>query len=197
MRDSFSGIERRFLEPYRSAFAWLTSPIVTVLAWLRLSPNFVSFMQIPVGVAIVLVMPSQSELAFMLFLSTLFIDSLDGALARRYGVSSSFGALVDQICDHVRETLVILAVALIGALHLGVAVLYPLIYALFNFTLFLCNYRGVPVPWAIKSLFTFYPALFLYTFFGINVLTLSVGIGVALMVLSILIGLNNLRQAMD
>ena len=24
MRDSFSGIERRFLEPYRSAFAWLT-----------------------------------------------------------------------------------------------------------------------------------------------------------------------------
>ena len=120
-----------------------------------------------------------------------------GRLARRYGVSSSFGALVDQICDHVRETLVILAVALIGALHLGVAVLYPLIYALFNFTLFLCNYRGVPVPWAIKSLFTFYPALFLYTFFGINVLTLSVGIGVALMVLSILIGLNNLRQAMD
>jgi phosphatidylglycerophosphate synthase len=107
---------------------------------------------------------------------------------------SPFGALVDQICDHTRESLVIAAVAVQGALHPVPAVLYPLVYTLFNFLLFLCNREDVPVPWAIKSYLIVYPALFLYTCFGVGWLTPAVALSEALMVVTILIALHNLRQ---
>lgn len=194
--DSFSTFERRFVSPYRTTFARLSTPVVRLLVFLRVSPNVVSASQVPIGLLMVFVIGPLPQLAFLLFISTLVIDSLDGALARAYGRSSQFGALLDQLCDHTRETLMIVAVALSGALYVGLAVLYPLVYAMLNFLLFLCNYRGVPVPWAIKSFLVVYPALFLYTFFGVNWMTPAVALSMTFMTTSILIGLRNLSKAM-
>jgi len=197
MNDSFSTFERRLVGPYRAAFARVTAPLVRLLVWLRVPPNAVSASQVAIGIVIVLVFGSYPQLAFVLFLSTLMLDSLDGALARAYGRTSQFGALFDQVSDHTRETLMIAAMALHGALHVVAAVLYPLVYAMFNFTLFLCNYKQAPVPWALKSYLVVYPAFFLYAFFGLNWLTAAVTLSMALMVTSILLGLRNLSQVMD
>ncbi len=196
MPDSFSAFERRFVGPYRDGFARLTAPLVRLLMALGVPPNLVSASQIAVGVVIIAVMGPAPQIAFILFLSTLFLDSLDGALARTSGRGSQFGALVDQISDHTRETLVIVAVTLQGALHPGVAVLYPLVYALFNFLLYVCNMFGAPVPWTIKSYLVVYPALFLYCFFGVPWLTPAVALSEVLMAVSIGIALRNLSRAM-
>lgn len=197
MRDSFSSFERQFVGPYRSTFAWLSSPLVRLLVTLRVPPNAVSVTQIPLALCVIGLLDSMPRMAFLLFLSTLLLDSLDGALARAYGRTSTFGALCDQVCDHTRETLVIVAVALPGALHVAAAVVYPFIYALFNFLLFFCNYRGAPVPWAVKSLLTFYPALFLYTFFGVNWLTPAVSVALLFMGMGALLALRNLSRVME
>jgi len=197
MNDSFSTFERRLVGPYRAAFARVTAPLVRLLVWLRVPPNAVSASQVAIGIVIVLVFGSYPQLAFVLFLSTLMLDSLDGALARAYGRTSQFGALVDQLSDHTRETLMIAAMALYGALHVVAAVLYPLVYAVFNFMLFLCNFKQAPIPWALKSYLVVYPAFFLYAFFGLNWLTAAVTLSMALMVTSILLGLRNLSQVMD
>ena len=197
MNDSFSTFERRLVGPYRAAFARVTAPLVRLLVWLRVPPNAVSASQIIIGIVIVFVFGSYPQLAFVLFLSTLMLDSLDGALARAYGRTSQFGALSDQLCDHTRETLMIAAMALYGALHVVAAVLYPLVYAVFNFMLFLCNFKQAPIPWALKSYLVVYPAFFLYAFFGLNWLTAAVTLSLALMVTSILLGLRNLSQVME
>lgn len=197
MMDSFSTFERRLVGPYRTTFARVVAPLVRLLVWLRVSPNAVSASQIAVGLAIVFIIGPWPQFAFLLFLVTLQLDSLDGALARAYGRSSQFGALFDQLCDHTREILMIAAVALQGALYVGAAVLYPLVYATFNFMLFLCNYRGAPVPWAVKSYLVVYPALFLYTFFKVEWLTPAVVLSIGFMVTSIVIGLRNLSRVMD
>lgn len=196
-QDSFSTAERRFLVPFRRGFAKLTSPAVWLLAALHIPPNAVSLSQIAIGILIVFLMPDQPGLATALFFLTLVIDGLDGALARAYGQSSQFGALVDQISDHVRETLMIAALAFVGALHPVPAVMYGLVYALFNFLLFLCNYRSVPVPWAIKSYMVVYPGLILYGFFGVNWLTLLVSASVTLMTITIILALRNLKRVMS
>lgn len=196
MRDSFSRIERPFVEPYRRGFAAVSAPVVRALVWLGVPPNAVSAAQVLVAVLIVAIMGSAPAIAFVLFLSTLLLDSLDGAVARASGKMSAFGALVDQICDHTRESLVIAAVAVQGALHPFPAVLYPLIYTLFNFLLYLCNREGVPVPWAIKSYVIVYPALFLYTCFGVGWFTPAVMVSEGLMAVTILIALSNLRQVL-
>ncbi len=197
MADSFSTFERRFVQPYRSGFARLVGPLLRLLVALHVPPNAVSATQIVLGVIIVAIMGQAPQLAFVLFIVTLLLDSLDGALARSYGRLSRFGALFDQICDHVRETLVILALATIGVLHVSAAVLYPLVYILFNFLLFLCNHQKAPVPWAFKSYLIVYPAFFLYAFFGLWWLTPAVVLSMALMTVTILIALRNLSQVMD
>lgn len=197
MRDSFSGIERPFVEPYRRGFAWVSGPLVAGLKALGVSPNAVSLSQIAVGVAILLVLGSAPWLGFVLMLACLFIDSLDGALARAYGRHSQFGALVDQIADHVRETLVIAGLALHGGLHPLPAVLYPIVQGTFNVLILLCNQRGVPVPWSVKSYLTVYPVFFLWAFFGVDWLTPGVTLAIALMVLTIVLALRRLSTVMD
>lgn len=196
MRDSFSGIERHLVGPYRRGFAWLTTPLVSLLAALHVSPNVVSAGQIVLGLAVMVLLPSAPQLSFFLFLGCLFFDSLDGALARRYRRSSEYGALFDQVCDYTRETLVLAAFALHTSLHVVAAVLYPLVYGMLNFLLFLCNYRGAPIPWAIKCYLVVYPAYFLYCFFGIDWLTPAVGASIAFMSISIILGLRNLQRVM-
>jgi prevent-host-death family protein len=128
----------------------------------------VSVTQVGVGVIIVFTVTSCPRLTFLLFLLAIVLDSLDGTLARHTGRASSFGALVDQYCDHGREILVIAALAKAGALSPFPAVLYALAYPALNLTLFLCNYHRVPLPLALKSYLVVYPALFAYLWCGVN-----------------------------
>jgi len=192
--DSYSNLERRFLAPYRQIIFTVVHPIVWVLARLGIRPNWVSISQVAVGVIILLVIGSQPRLAFVLFLLSLFIDNLDGALARYTGRSSLYGALVDQMSDHARETLVIAALASTGGLSVVLATLYAFVYAAFNFILFLCNYFRVPVQMTPKTALFTYPAIFCYLWFAWNWLNIGVGISVAIMSVVIVLGLWRLRN---
>ena len=192
--DSYSNLERRFLAPYRQIALTVMQPIVWVLARLGIRPNWVSVSQVAVGVIILLVIGSQPRLAFVLFLLALFIDGLDGALARYTGRSSRYGALVDQVSDHARETLVIAALASTGGLSAVLATLYAFVYVAFNFILFLCNYFRAPVPVALKTYLFTYPSIFCYLWLGWNWLYIGVGISVALMSVVIVLGLWRLRK---
>jgi len=196
MRDSYSLLERRFLNRGRWLLLTLLKPAVFLLAALRVSPNMVSVTQIWVGAAIVFTVSSHPRLAFLLFLLTLLLDSLDGTLARHTGRASSFGALLDQFCDHVREMLVIAALARAGALRPFPAVLYAIAYPALNLTLFLCNYHQVPLPLALKSYLVVYPALFAYLWFGVNWLDGAVNLSIGLMGLVVVQGLFHLRRGM-
>jgi len=152
--------------------------------------------QIAGGFAVLALVPNYPRLAFLLFIVTLLMDGIDGALARATGKTSPFGGLVDQYCDHIREITVVGGMALFGALAVLPAVFYGLIYAGLNLTVLLANAHGVPVPWAVKSYLVVYPALFLYLWFGINMLTPAVVLAEALMLVVIGIGLSNLSRAM-
>jgi len=196
MRDSYSSLERRFLNRGRRLLLTLLKPAVSLLAALHIPPNAVSMAQIGVGMVIVFTMPSYPRLTFSLFLLTLVLDSLDGTLARHTGRSSSFGAFLDQFCDHVREVLVIAALARVGALNPFPAVLYAITYPALNLTLFLCNYYQVPLPVALKSYLVVYPALFTYLWFGVNWLDKAVSLSIGLMSLVVVQGLFHLRRGM-
>jgi len=194
--DSYSALERRFLGPFRQALLALTRPVVSGLARAGVSPNALSLSQIPGGFIVLALVPEHPRWAFVLFLALLLLDGLDGALARTTGQASAFGALIDQYSDHVREVTVVGGMALFGALAVLPAVLYGLIYTGLNLTVYLANLRGVPVPWAIKSYLVVYPALFLYLWFGAELLTPAVVLSEALMAVVIALGLRNLSRAL-
>ena len=194
--DSYSALERRFIGPFRKQVLRATRPLVNLLARLGVHPNLLSASQVIGGFGFLALVPAYPRAAFLLFLALLLIDGIDGALARATGKASAFGALVDQFCDHIREITVIGGMALWGGLAILPAVLYGLIYTGLNLTVYLANAHGVPVPWAVKSYLVVYPALFLYLWFGLELLTPAVVLSEALMVVVIGLGLRNLARAM-
>ncbi len=194
--DSYSELERRFLEPVRRVSAAIMRPVVLLLARLGVSPNAVSLSQVPLGLAIFFFIEPLPRLAFLLMVLAILIDGLDGALARYTGRASAYGALVDQYADHTREILVVAGLAHAGALGGVWATLYALAYPGSNLTLYLCNTRGVPIPVAIKTAFVFYPVLFVYLWFGVNYLDVGVGLMVLFMGAVVAQGLWRLQNVM-
>jgi phosphatidylglycerophosphate synthase len=197
MDDSYSSLERKFLTPVRRAVRAAFSPLVRVLAALRVPPNAVSFSQVVLGAIIVALMPIQPRAAFALFVVALVLDGVDGALARATNRVTKFGALFDQYCDHIREVTVVAGLALYGALNPFLAGIYGITYPAFNLTLYLCNHYRAPLPFAIKSYLIVYPALFAHLWFGANFLDAAVALSLVLMALAIVVGLWRLRSVMD
>jgi CDP-diacylglycerol--glycerol-3-phosphate 3-phosphatidyltransferase len=195
--DSYSALERRLLGPAHIVLRTIYTPIVRVLAWSRIPPNAVSLSQIVFGALVVALMPAQPRLAFVLFVLAIVVDGLDGALARATNRVTEFGAFIDQVADHVREVLVVAGLALFGALNPFLATLYGLAYPGFNLALYLCNRYDTSVPLAIKSYVTFYPALFLFLWFGVNVLDLAAAVSLILMAIVIVQGMWRLRTVME
>ncbi len=195
--DSYSRLERVFLAPGRQLLLEVLKPAVWLLAALRVPPNLVSTSQIAVAMAILATLTSYPRLAFLLFLLALLLDACDGALARRTGRATHFGALIDWYSDQVREVLVIAGLAYIGALNPLYAAIYGVTYPLFNMTLFIGNYLQAPVPLALKSYLVAYPAIFTYLWFGLNWLDLGVVVSIALMWLVMVQALWLLSRKMD
>jgi len=195
--DSYSSIERRFLAPVRGLVLRLYSPVVRLLARLGVSPHAVSAAGPLLGVWFVFLLPRNPRLSFVVWLLSLMVDGVDGALARYTGRASDFGALVDQVCDHTREILIVAGLAWSGALSPLWGSLYPFVYTALNVTLFLGNSYGAPAPLAIKSWMVLYPAILLYLLRGRNYLNWAAPLSIALMSLTIVHGLWLLSRAMD
>jgi phosphatidylglycerophosphate synthase len=194
--DSYSALERQFVGPFRRWLLLMTRPLVDLLARLGVHPNVLSVSQIPLGFGALALVPSHPWLAFLLFLVTILIDGLDGALARATGTASAFGALLDQYCDHAREITFVAGMALWGELAILPALLYGPTYVGLNVTLYLANVHHSPVPWSIKSYLVVYPALFADLCLGLDILTPAVVLSEFLMLVAIGIGLRNLARSM-
>lgn len=195
--DSYSSLERRFLAPARKLLRAVYAPLVNVLAALHIVPNLVSFSQVILAGVLVWLMPMQPRVAFVLFVVAIALDGVDGALARATNRVTKFGALFDQYCDHLREVIVVAGLAWHGALNPFLAGIYGVTYPGFNLTLYLCNTKRVPLPFAIKSYLIVYPALFAFLWFNLNVLDAAVALSIALMGIAVAIGLWHLSRVMD
>ncbi len=182
MRGSYSTLETRALKPFRAVLARGFSPLIWLLVKLRVPPNAVSLSQIPVGIVAAALVAELPRVSFLLFVSAVVIDGIDGALARRLGKESNHGALVDQVSDHAREIAMIAALAYSGALNGGLAAAYAFSHPLSNFMLYLGSTKLVRAPFAVKTWMSFYPFLFLYLWFEINYLNVAAAISAGAMV---------------
>lgn len=195
--DSYSAVERRFVEPVRELLLWLYRPVVRLLAAAGVSPHAVSLVGPVLGALFVHTVRGHPQLSFFIWLASMMTDSVDGALARYTGRASRFGALLDQFADHTRETLIVVGLAASGALSPLWGSLYPFVYTALNVVLFLGNQYGVPAPIAIKSWMVLYPAIVLYLLGGRNYLDTAAMLSIAFMSATILHGLLLLSRKMD
>jgi len=197
--DSYSSLERRFLSPVRAFLSRLYSPLVRGLARLGVPPNAVSLVAPVLGALFIYTVRHDLTLSFFVWLPSMLVDGVDGALARYTGRASDFGALVDQVSDHTRETLIVVGLTSAGALSPLWGSLYPFVYTALNVVLFLGNHYRVPAPLAIKSWMVLYPAIAVYLLAGRNYLNcaapLSIGFMAATIVHCLLLLSKGMRES--
>ncbi len=165
---SYSRAERIILGPFRRGMAVVLAPAVAALDRLGVPPTAVSLSQIPIGFAAAALIAHAPHVALGLFVVTLLLDAIDGALARKSGRESAFGALADQVSDHIREITFVGGLVAAGAMRGEIGVAYALLYPLVNFLLYAANRYRADVPLAIKTWMSFYPFLLIYLAFEIN-----------------------------
>jgi CDP-diacylglycerol--glycerol-3-phosphate 3-phosphatidyltransferase len=85
-------------------FYWLLTPVVGLLAALRVTPNMVTLSSLvpALGAGVALALGRFGLAAALAILST-FGDILDGLLARRLGVGSDAGEVIDAAADRYGE----------------------------------------------------------------------------------------------
>src|SRR4030042_4861007 len=87
-------------------------PILSALQWLRITPNQISTVGLVLNVgAAALVLFDHLTSAGIVFLVAGCFDLLDGALARRTGKVTPFGAFLDSTLDRVSEGFILAAIA--------------------------------------------------------------------------------------
>ncbi|MCY4114709.1 MAG: CDP-alcohol phosphatidyltransferase family protein [Chloroflexi bacterium] len=194
---SYSRAERIVLGPFRRGMAVVLSPVVAALARLGAPPTAVSLSQIPIGFAAAALIMHAPRVALALFVGTLVLDAIDGALARKTGRESAFGALADQVSDHIREITFVGGLVAAGAMRGEIGVAYALLYPLVNFMLYAANRYGAEVPLAVKTWMSFYPFLLIYLAFEINWLDYAGAVSAGFMAATSIAALVLMRHRMN
>ncbi len=107
----------RGLERIRKGVGYyLARPVVSILARSGISPNSLTWVGFLLNVATaMLVLDRQLLAAGFLTLFAGFFDTLDGALARRTGRTSRFGAVLDSTLDRLSEAVLLLSILVLYA----------------------------------------------------------------------------------
>ena len=175
---------------------YLVQPVIKALAFARVHPNALSLSQIPLGFVVAALIVPFPRLALVLFIATLVLDFLDGELARARGLASNFGALLDQVCDHVRELTVVGGLVAVGALRGEIGVAYAAAYPLANVLLYLADRFRTPLPFSVKSWMVYYPFLIAYLGWGLNLLDYAAAAAAAFLTLASTQALWRLRTSL-
>ena len=192
---SYSTLERLLLAPLRRLGGYLVRPVIQALALARVHPSALSLSQIPLGFVVAALIVPFPRLALALFIATLALDFLDGELARARGLASDFGALLDQVCDHVRELTVIGGLVAVGALRGEIGVAYALAYPLANVLLYVADRLRTPLPISLKPWMVYYPFLIAYLGWGFNLLDYATTAAAAFLALASIQALWRIRDA--
>ncbi len=192
---SYSTVERRALLPLRQFGSGLCHPLVKLLATLGVPATALSLSQIPLGFLAAILVVRAPQAACLLFFLAIFLDFLDGEVARATGTDSEFGALVDQVSDHVREITLVAGLVAWGHLRGEIGVAYALAYPLSNFLLYLADRGKTPVTFSVKTWMLFYPGLIAFCWSSINVLDHLVSLTAGLLGLAGAQALWKLRRA--
>ena len=105
---------------------WLLGTVVPVFRYLRMTPNLLSFLSVPMSMSAAgAIATGHFALGGVLLMVAFSLDACDGALARALGIASAAGEAVDAMVDRYNDVIVMMG--------------------------FLYYFRGELLPWLIGA----------------------------------------------
>lgn len=126
----------------------------------RIIPNAFTLTNLLLGiVSLIYTMNAQYDLASIMILAAMILDTMDGKIARRFDASSPFGKELDSLADlvsfGVAPAILVYAAALqqdLGLIGLIIAIIFALCGAIrlarFNVLCITTHFIGVPITFA-------------------------------------------------
>ena len=169
LRSIYSGSEGRFLYPWQRVRQTLLLPLAAALDKLRITPDMLSWASVTLGIGFFFVARLRFDIAFWLLVGSVFLDALDGVLARYRRASSSRGSFTDTFCDEAVVALTVGGLAWQGAINAILGIIFVYIYTSLVTFLLIHQLLDVSSQGIIRpSRMLLYAFVGIYYFFGRN-----------------------------
>jgi len=150
--------EQKYVEKFQNIKAILFKPLLYILSALNVSANQISFLSFFISISSLgYSLHSFNPIYFLIGIWIhIFLDSLDGPLARFQGKASKIGSFIDVICDHVgilASGFYMLSFTQVNPLAV---LLFITLYTIDIYNLFIANVCKKPIS------IVFRPRLFVY-----------------------------------
>jgi phosphatidylglycerophosphate synthase len=169
LHSIYSGSEERFLYAAQRVRQTLLLPLAAALDRLRITPDMLSWTSVILGVGFFFLARFRFGVAFWLLVGSVFLDALDGVLARYHRAPSSRGSFTDTFCDEAVVALTVGGLVWQGAVHAVLGIIFVYIYTSLVTFLLIHQLLDVPSRGVIRpSRMILYAFVGIYYFFGKN-----------------------------
>ncbi len=169
LRSIYSGSEERFLYTWQRVRQTLLLPVAAALDKLHIRPDMLSWASVVLGAGFFFVARLRFDIAFWLLVGSVFLDALDGVLARYRRASSARGSFTDTFCDQAVVALTVGGLAWQGAINAILGIVFVYIYTSLVTFLLIHHLLDVSSQGIIRpSRMLLYGFVGIYYFFGKN-----------------------------
>jgi len=194
--DVYSEGERAWMEKTQEIRARLFLPVLKVLVAAKITPDFLTFMSFCCGIAACYVYMINPLWAFILIFLHVFIDGLDGPLARHMKVDSRKGSFTDTMSDQAVVAATTILFMWLGLLGILAGSLYILTYTVVVLFAMWRNYMHVPYHWLVRPRFYVFGWMVVETYWWPGTLDYVVWICVALLLIKTASGFRAIRKTL-
>jgi phosphatidylglycerophosphate synthase len=128
LQSIYSGSEERFLYAWQRVRQTLLFPLAAALDKLHITPDMLSWASVLLGVGFFFLARFRFDIAFWLLVGSVFLDAVDGVLARYHRAPSSKGSFTDTFCDVAVVALTVGGLVWQGAINPVLGIIFVYIY---------------------------------------------------------------------
>lgn len=154
--DCYSGRERRAMEWTQRLRGRLLSPLLRLLAALRVTPDHLTLVSLIFGLSFCGLWFWSPPLALAALFAHVLLDGLDGPLARHLEVASRRGSFTDTLSDQVVITATTITLMSDNVIDIAAGGVYLSVYAIVVAIAMIRNALEVPYSWLIRPRFLVY-----------------------------------------
>lgn len=149
---------------------YILSPIVKLLAFLRVTPYMLSYAGVLSMILFIYYIGTEPRISFYCLIFCLLMDGLDGSLARYLKTDSDKGKFTDVLMDNLNFTLFIFGLTAAGLLTGLIAAVLVYFMLLTKVLMIVKKNIFKESDWLIKAKVGAFANIFVYVFYGFFVL---------------------------
>lgn len=192
--DCYSGGERVWMVRGQRARAACLAPLLRALVHCKVTPDHLTLLSFAFGLAFWPLFFTSKAAALAALALHVFLDGVDGPLARHTGVASRRGSFTDTLSDQVVVTTTTIALMVAGVVSPTAGSLYIFTYAVVVAFAMVRNALDVPYSWLIRPRFVVYTWIALDAWWWPGSLESVLWLSAGLLTLKMLSGFMHLRR---